>query len=62
MSKKFYYFKNKDMSLATTREILIEKTRKIHENFEITPVVLIGVLYKIHVVKYSKLAELHAKK
>jgi len=50
------------MSLATTREILIEKTRKIHENFEITPVVLIGVLYKIHVVKYSKLAELHAKK
>jgi len=33
MTKKFYYFKTKHISLQKTREARIENTHKIHENF-----------------------------
>jgi len=52
MLKKFYHFKTKYISLLKSPRVVgIETIRKM------PPVALIGGLYKIHVVLYSKLAE-----
>ena len=54
-------FQNQTQTLLKVRVVRIEKTRRIHEKLQITPVALFSGLYKIHVVMYSKLNEVCKK-
>ena len=58
MSKKFYYFKTKHISLPKYASSTVAKDTKTSE---IPPVGFIGGLYKVHLVMCSKLTELQAK-
>jgi len=62
MSKKYYYFKSKRISLAKKRWYYVCKR---HEKYTKTPEILLvaftGGLYKVHVVMCSKLVELQGK-
>ena len=60
--KKFIISKTKTYHSQKTRVVRFEPTRKIHENISNSPVAFIAGLYKAHVVMWSKLAEVHAKK